>query len=101
MDVSEITILSESDEFSEQEEMILNETSSKLRKNNEFGLIVEGYTDRIGDESLNVYLSRLRAQSVKSYSISQGIQAHRLNAVGYGESVHIASNNIIEGRAKI
>jgi len=85
LNLSDITYLSGSDEITEHGKIILNNVANKLKKNNEFDLIVEGYTDNIGDDSFNIYLSQLRTQSVKNYLISQGISAYRLNTVGYGD----------------
>ena len=46
---------------------------------------IAGHTDSLGPEEYNIYLSLLRAQSVKSYLVSQGINSKRLIAQGYGE----------------
>jgi len=46
---------------------------------------IAGHTDSQGPEGYNMYLSLLRAQSVKSYLVSQGIDSKRLIAQGYGE----------------
>ena len=46
---------------------------------------IAGYTDSQGPEEYNMYLSLLRAQSVKSYLVSQDIDSKRLIAQGYGE----------------
>ncbi|MGL4767984.1 MAG: OmpA family protein [Formosimonas sp.] len=45
---------------------------------------ITGYTDRIGSPAANMALSQVRANSVKSYLISQGIPAHVLIAQGRG-----------------
>jgi OOP family OmpA-OmpF porin len=60
---------------------------------------IEGYTDAVGSESYNMELSRKRAQSVVDYLINKGIDRSRLEAVPYGESNPIASNDTPEGRA--
>jgi outer membrane protein OmpA-like peptidoglycan-associated protein len=44
-------------------------------------------------------LSQQRATSVRSYLISQGTQAVRINAIGMGETQPIADNSTAEGRA--
>ncbi|MCH7681185.1 PorV/PorQ family protein [candidate division KSB1 bacterium] len=46
---------------------------------------IAGHTDSQGPEGYNMYLSLLRAQSVKSYLVSRGIESKRLSAQGYGE----------------
>jgi len=45
---------------------------------------ITGYTDRIGNGSYNQKLSARRADSVKQYLLSQGIEESRLQAVGKG-----------------
>ncbi|MFY9397402.1 MAG: OmpA family protein [Desulfomonilia bacterium] len=61
---------------------------------------IQGHTDSVGPESYNDRLSRARAQAVKDYLVRKGIAGYRLSAVGYGESMPIASNDTDEGRAK-
>lgn len=45
-----------------------------------------GYTDRLGSDKYNQKLSEQRASSVKSYLVSNGIDANRLGAQGRGEA---------------
>jgi outer membrane protein OmpA-like peptidoglycan-associated protein len=61
---------------------------------------VEGHTDSVGSEQLNQRLSEERANSVRDFLIAEGIASDRLNAIGYGESKPIASNNTRDGRAQ-
>ena len=64
-------------------------------------ITIEGHTDSVGDERYNLRLSTQRAQSVRSYLIANmGIMGNRLDAIGYGESRPIASNETAPGRAK-
>ena len=60
---------------------------------------VEGHTDSVGSEKLNQRLSDSRANSVKEYLTSHGIDAFRLSSQGYGESNPIDSNKTKSGRA--
>jgi outer membrane protein OmpA-like peptidoglycan-associated protein len=46
--------------------------------------VVAGHTDAKGSAQYNKQLSQRRAEAVKSYLVSKGIDAHRLDAVGYG-----------------
>ncbi|MCK4311246.1 MAG: OmpA family protein [Candidatus Cloacimonetes bacterium] len=59
-----------------------------------------GHTDNTGSRSLNMKLSRRRAESVRRYLINQGIEAHRLRAIGLGPDHPVTSNKTKEGRAK-
>ncbi len=49
-------------------------------------LLVTGHTDRIGTAKYNQKLSERRAAAVKTYLVSQGIDANRVKTVGKGES---------------
>ena len=59
-----------------------------------------GHTDSIGTEAYNLKLSERRAQAVKAYLVSKGIDASRIYSEGKGEAQPIASNKTAEGRAK-
>ncbi|NLD27719.1 MAG: OmpA family protein [Myxococcales bacterium] len=80
---------------------ILDDVVMLLQQNPQLGLIrVEGHTDWIGNDAYNQRLSEKRANSVREYLISKGIEPYRLQAVGYGESRPIADNNTTKGRAR-
>lgn len=61
--------------------------------------VIEGHTDSVGSESFNQNLSERRAEAVKAYVVSRGIDASRLETRGYGETKPIADNATVEGRA--
>ncbi|PTL77918.1 cell envelope biogenesis protein OmpA [Vitiosangium sp. GDMCC 1.1324] len=80
---------------------LLDEVAVVLDRNPELGpVLIEGHTDNVGSDTLNLNLSQRRAQSVMDYLISKGIEAHRLRAKGFGESKPIATNATPLGRAK-
>jgi outer membrane protein OmpA-like peptidoglycan-associated protein/opacity protein-like surface antigen len=60
---------------------------------------VEGYTDYIGTVAYNQELSVERAQVVKAYLVSKGIEQNRLTCVGYGKYHPVADNATEDGRA--
>lgn len=61
---------------------------------------ISGHTDAMGKDADNLTLSNDRAQSVRTYLITEGsINASRLKAVGYGETRPVATNDTEEGRA--
>jgi outer membrane protein OmpA-like peptidoglycan-associated protein len=60
---------------------------------------IVGYTDSVGSNDNNLRLSEQRAQSVRAYLVSQGVDSSKLLAVGRGEDQPIASNDTPEGRA--
>jgi outer membrane protein OmpA-like peptidoglycan-associated protein len=61
---------------------------------------ISGHTDNVGKKKTNLKLSQRRADAVKKYLVSKGIDASRIDAVGYGDAKPIASNDTKEGRQK-
>ena len=60
---------------------------------------VAGHTDNIGTNDYNQKLSERRANAVKKFLISKGIDAARVTTVGYGETKPLVSNDDeIDGR---
>ena len=49
-------------------------------------IVIVGHTDRLGSDEYNQKLSERRADAVKSYIASKGVEAGRLQVVGKGES---------------
>jgi outer membrane protein OmpA-like peptidoglycan-associated protein len=78
----------------------LGELAEVLKKKPTWKLEITGHTDSQGDDTANMLLSKKRAESVKAYLISQGIDAARLNTLYYGETKPIAANDTPEGRQK-
>ena len=64
-----------------------------------FQVQVDGHTDSVGSDEDNMRLSQGRADSVRSYLVTQGVPSARIKAVGRGESMPIADNKSPEGRA--
>ncbi len=63
-----------------------------LNDNEKIKIRLEGHTDNQGPEDLNMKLSQDRADAIKAYLIENGIDASRLEAVGYGETKPVADN---------
>jgi outer membrane protein OmpA-like peptidoglycan-associated protein len=59
---------------------------------------VEGYTDSTGSVDFNQKLSEQRADTVKNFLISQGVNPQTVTDQGYGESYPVASNETSQGR---
>ncbi len=72
---------------------------AKMQENPIFASVkIVGHTDKIGSDAYNQKLSVKRANEVRDYIISKGIQADRLVAVGMGESKPKVSCDGIKGR---
>lgn len=65
-----------------------------------FSLKLAGHTDNVGSDEANMRLSKDRAESIKSYLVSKGANASRIEATGYGETQPIATNKTAAGRQK-
>ncbi len=61
---------------------------------------VYGHTDSTGSDVFNQRLSEQRAATVMNYLISRGVPAARLRSQGFGETMPVASNDSIDGRAR-
>ena len=71
-----------------------------LMENPEMRLRIEGHTDNIGGEFMNLKLSKARTTSVKSFLTDRGVDPKTISTFYYGEQKPIATNNTEEGRAK-
>jgi OOP family OmpA-OmpF porin len=71
---------------------------ARLLVDKNFSLKLAGHTDNVGSNDANMKLSKERAESIKSYLVSKGANASRIEATGYGETQPIASNKTAKGR---
>ncbi|WP_348673241.1 OmpA family protein [uncultured Abyssibacter sp.] len=78
---------------------ILDAIADTLRESPAFSIQINGHTDSVGAAAYNRTLSQKRADSVRNYLISSGIEGSRLKATGLGETSPIASNDTSQGRA--
>ncbi len=80
---------------------LLDQVALVLRAHSEITrLRIEGHTDSNGDDAYNLQLSQARADAVRAYLREKGIDADRMEAVGYGETRPVADNRSGAGRAK-
>ena len=63
-------------------------------------IIAVGHTDSDGSDAANQKLSVARAEAVKAYLVSKGIEKNRVYTEGKGEKQPVADNKTAEGRAK-
>jgi len=78
----------------------LDDLASKVKAINLEVVIAIGHTDSIGSDAYNQKLSVRRAESVKAYLVSKGIEPNRIYTEGKGEKQPVADNKTREGRAK-
>lgn len=50
-------------------------------------VVIEGHTDRLGSQQYNQKLSERRAESVKKYLASKGVDANKIETIGMGKTV--------------
>ena len=50
-------------------------------------VVIEGHTDRLGSQQYNQKLSEKRADAVKAYLVSKGVQAGKIETIGMGKTV--------------
>lgn len=78
----------------------LDDLVGKIKGINLEVIIAVGHTDSVGSDAYNQRLSVRRAEAVKAYLVSKGIERNRIYTEGKGEKQPIASNATAEGRAK-
>jgi outer membrane protein OmpA-like peptidoglycan-associated protein len=70
----------------------LDELAAKLKTLHYGSINIIGYTDRIGSEAYNNHLSRIRAEVIKNYLVTKGVDSQKLRAEGRGEADPITGN---------
>ena len=71
-----------------------------LKQHSERNVRIEGHTDSTGSDTLNLSLSKRRADAVRRALIAEGISGTRITTKGYGETRPVADNTIEAGRRK-
>lgn len=78
----------------------LDDLVGKIKGINLEVIIAVGHTDSVGSDAYNQKLSVRRAEAVKAYLVSKGIEKNRVYTEGKGEKQPVADNKTSEGRAK-
>ena len=78
----------------------LDDLVGKVKDINLEVIIAVGHTDSVGADAYNQKLSVNRAEAVKAYLVSKGIEKNRVYTEGKGEKQPVADNKTSEGRAK-
>ncbi len=93
-----ITFLTDRSDIATDFYPVLDSVSLVLKEYDRTLVVVAGHTDSDGSESYNQKLSELRAHSVSKHLANKGINAVRLETVGFGETQPIASNATAQGK---
>jgi outer membrane protein OmpA-like peptidoglycan-associated protein len=79
--------------------LLLLDLFAEYLSETELTVEIGGHTDDIGSDADNLSLSQSRAQSVRKYLISRGVEPDNISAKGYGETRPRADNLTEAGRA--
>jgi outer membrane protein OmpA-like peptidoglycan-associated protein/outer membrane murein-binding lipoprotein Lpp len=77
---------------------VMERVAAFMEKNPDTKVIVEGHTDSRGSDEYNQELSKHRADAVADALASRGIDRGRVQAIGKGEGLPVASNDTTAGR---
>jgi outer membrane protein OmpA-like peptidoglycan-associated protein len=78
----------------------LDKLATFLNQHKDQSIVIEGHTDSVGSEALNLSLSQDRADSVKTYLVAQGVESRRVQTRGKGKSSPVADNKSAAGRQR-
>lgn len=95
-----ILFASGSDKIQASSDAILNQIADALNQASELKIAIIGHTDSDGDDNKNLVLSQKRANAVKIWLASKGINASRLTTNGKGESEPVAENGSEGGKSQ-
>ncbi|WP_019025982.1 flagellar protein MotY [Colwellia piezophila] len=92
---------SSSDKFTKASQRRIDMIREYLTLDPELELVlIDAYSDSYGGRWSNLKLSERRAIKIRDYFVDNGIDVSRIEAKGYGEKRHIASNATTLGRGK-
>jgi len=76
----------------------LNKVAAVLKNNPDVKIKIEGHTDNAEKDADN--LSTQRAEAVKTYLVSKGVNVEKIKVEGSGSTTPIADNNTAAGKTK-
>jgi peptidoglycan-associated lipoprotein len=86
---------SDSTELTPQSVATLEKQAQWLQTYSQYSFIVEGHADERGTREYNIALGARRAQTVRDYLVSRGVQAQRMRTISYGKERPVAVCNDI------
>ncbi len=98
--INDILYATSSSTMNNKSKFILKGFARFLNENPTIKVAIQGHTDDVGDDMKNMELSDDRAQSVKNYLVSLGVDKSRLTAKGYGETMPKVANTSAANRAQ-
>lgn len=81
-------------------EPVLNQVLALFKADPQMKAEIGGHTDNVGNAAYNLKLSADRADAVKNWLASHGVDAARLSSHGYGQTMPLVPNTSDENRAK-
>ena len=98
--INDVLYTTNSAVLNDRSKFILKGFARFLKENPTVSVSIQGHTDDVGDDDKNLILSQQRADGVKDFLISQGVNASRLKSEGFGESQPKVPNTNESNRAK-
>jgi OOP family OmpA-OmpF porin len=77
---------------------LLDQVADALLARKDIKVEIDGHTDGKGSGPYNMRLSQHRADSVKQYLATRGVETDRMSTKGFGKTMPIADNNTDDGR---
>ena len=81
---------SDSSELTAQSRATLDKQTQWLQTYNRYAFTIEGHADERGTREYNIALGARRAQAVRDYLASRGIDANRMRTISYGKERPVA-----------
>ncbi|MBO7605089.1 MAG: OmpA family protein, partial [Elusimicrobiaceae bacterium] len=78
---------------------ILDKVAEVLNNDHRIKLVIEGYTDPVGSDEYNDWLSGARTSAVKNYLVSRGVISESIKTFGHGSRKLVTEVDTPEGRA--
>ncbi len=100
LDLDPVTFRVSSARITDEGILVLDDAAEFLEANPDVEIEIGGHTDDDGAEAENLDLSQRRAESVKAYLESQGIDGDRMETKGYGESQPKVTNTSASAKAE-